>query len=278
MNTHLLTKHFSKVGAEIKVNILPMYNQIRSWRRLNSEKFSLDIVTAGRKEFYQLDIREDMAKRVEFLPLEVRPKDRHLLLMSKQYGETKQDTETNKFLCGHDERHWFVASVDATTRNVMDAMERLKPEAAIHSQRSKKVKRKNWNRRHNVGFIRQGEWFFIPRPEMEAVKPTFILKNEPLSRGAGSKPHMVEKVYRVGGTTVYVCSRFPNGIMQDAYSALIRKNRSARSWGWTVMARDPKVYAKGWVRHSDHKTLHLPIWHEVVMNQEATSEFVAFLD
>ncbi len=47
------------------------------------------------------------------------------------------------------------------------------------------------------------------------------------------------------------------------------------------MKRNPKAYARGTVRHSDHKTITLPCWHEVLMNTETKSNSmanVAFLD
>ncbi len=47
------------------------------------------------------------------------------------------------------------------------------------------------------------------------------------------------------------------------------------------MKRNPKAYARGTVRHSDHKTITLPCWHEVLMNTEnesRTMSKIAFLD
>jgi len=47
------------------------------------------------------------------------------------------------------------------------------------------------------------------------------------------------------------------------------------------MRRNPGVYARGTVRHSDHDTLNLQLWHRVLMNTETQSRTmanVAFLD
>jgi len=44
------------------------------------------------------------------------------------------------------------------------------------------------------------------------------------------------------------------------------------------MRRNPRVYARGRVRHSDHATIFLPCWHRVSMNGEVLSSRVAFLD
>ena len=62
---------------------------------------------------------------------------------------------------------------------------------------------------------------------------------------------------------------------------MLRVNPKAVRWGWRVMRRNPGVYARGTVRHSDHDTITLSFWHRVVMNTETQSRTmanVAFLD
>ncbi len=106
-----------------------------------------------------------------------------------------------------------------------------------------------------------------------------ILKNEPITRGNGSKPHIAEYCYRSGGTTVYVNRQYPNGVNQETYNKLIKEGTSAI--GWRVMRRDAAVYVKGTIRHADHKTINLAGWHRVMMNTENQSRAmrnVAFLD
>jgi hypothetical protein len=44
------------------------------------------------------------------------------------------------------------------------------------------------------------------------------------------------------------------------------------------MVRDPQVYAKGTVRHPDHKTVVLPHWYRVAVSAEHFTQTVAFLD
>ena len=41
------------------------------------------------------------------------------------------------------------------------------------------------------------------------------------------------------------------------------------------MRRNPGVYARGAVRHSDHATITLPFWHRVIMNTETQSRTMA---
>jgi len=90
----------------------------------------------------------------------VRPNQRHLLLMAQDRTTKVKD----KLLCGHDERHWFIATIPdgQSVASVQDAMNALRPEQAIHSLKMQGVKTKHRNRRRNRGYIRQGEWFFIP--------------------------------------------------------------------------------------------------------------------
>jgi hypothetical protein len=105
------------------------------------------------------------------------------------------------------------------------------------------------------------------------------LRNEPLVRGRGSKPHLCEELYRFGGETVYVSPGAPNGLTEGEYHALSTQER--QRWSWRVMKRNPKVYVRGRVRHPDHATIFLGGWHEVFMNTENLSQAmsdIVFLD
>jgi hypothetical protein len=107
-----------------------------------------------------------------------------------------------------------------------------------------------------------------------------VLHNEPLRRGRG-KPHLVEQLYRTGGEAVHVCRRHPSGLSPAEYQSLLQRNPDAVRWGWQVMRRNPGVYARGNVSHSDHATITLPFWHRVIMNTETQSRTMAnvtFLD
>ncbi len=196
----------------------------------------------------------------------------HLVLLVRNRGEK------TKFLCGRDERHWFVAAIPESAHwvsGVETAMQSLRPEAA------EKALRQAWSkprhRRRSGSFVRQGEWFFVPAPKV-APDPLHVLRNEPISRGAGSKPHVVDEVFRRGGETVYVAST-GRVLSANRYDALTPQAR--RRDVWNVMVRDAEVYARGAVRHPDHATVVLDGWHRVVMNTEAEAPFaprVAFLD
>jgi hypothetical protein len=128
--------------------------------------------------------------------------------------------------------------------------------------------------------VRQGEWFFVPAPNL-VVPQWLLLRNEPLRRAGGGKAHMCQFAYRTGGTSVWVCRRYPSGVGDAEHAKLIAANPDARRWNWQRMTRDPEVYVKGRVWHSDHKTVVLDGWHRVAMNTEWQAPFaqnVVFLD
>src|SRR6266851_660952 len=69
-------------------------------------------------------------------------------------------------------------------------------------------------------------------------------------------------------TAVKVSSAYPTGLTEPEYNRLIDTDPSARRMSWSRMVRDAQVYARGDVRHRDHKTIHLDGWHRVYMNRE----------
>ncbi|MBC7807994.1 MAG: hypothetical protein H7145_17840 [Akkermansiaceae bacterium] len=219
--------------------------------------------------------------------LDVRPQSRHLLLMARPIVEESPGrsplilTERSRLLCGHDERHWFVAAVKngagAPTR-VAEAMESLKPDGVAERQRHAGVRSKDWHRRKNAGFLRQGEWFFVPEPDLVPSKGAVIYSDEPIRRSSGNKPHLVEELMRDGGEAVYVCDNYPRGVSERRYTQLLKSKPETRLFNWQPMRRNPTVFARGRVRHADHATLFLPCWHRVRMNGEILSAQVAFLD
>jgi hypothetical protein len=86
---------------------------------------------------------------------------------------------------------------------------------------------------------------------------------------------------RRGGETVLVCRQYPTGISLAEYDRLIATSHRATSFAWQRMTRNAKVYARGEVRHRDHKTIELVGWHRVYMNRERFARHapqIAFLD
>jgi len=283
MDTAIESK-FEKMGARVKMTVIPSPSQVRPSRRWSSvvgfanvlAPVSVDIRRDGNGEYFDVRHRRDVDVEV----LDVKPADRHLLLMAREPGASpSQAPQKSKFLCGHDERSWFVAAIpeSARARDVQSAKDALKPAEVWEAIRSLGLPMDQRDRRRTAAFIRQGEWFFIPRPRL-TVNQKLVIRNEPIRRGAG-KPHMCQFLYRNGGQQVHVSARYPNGLTNEEFGKLDPKERDRKDW--RVMMRDAHVYVKGAIRHPDHKTVWLSFWHEVVMNTETKARamrHVAFLD
>jgi hypothetical protein len=266
MDTILLSKKFEQIGA--RVQLRPVINNI--YRR---EQPGIDIRADHKGEYFDISLAAD--DEVDYEVIDVRPDMRHLLLMARRAWEKQ------KFLCGHDERHWFVCAVPGeSVSSVVNAMEALQPRE-VKSVVHRRVKRvKDRLRRRNKAFVRQGEWFFV-RAESLTVDPTMVLRNERLSRGAGSKSHMCQYLYRTGGEMVWVSRRYQQGITEKQYRKLLPTLSKAETWGWSQMMREPRVFVRGRVWHPDHKTIVLNEWHRVMMNTEREApgaRNVVFLD
>jgi hypothetical protein len=266
MDAQLLERHFAKIGARAKLRT--------DMRRNRTGGVSIDIGTDRVGEFFDIAVREPAPAELNVVAAD--PRLRHLVLMSRE------DDGKHKFLCGHDERHWFVAAVPekAAVSTVATAMEALKPAEVQWRQRQLKVKPRKRNRRRNEVFIRQGEWFFVLVQWTFRPNEMLILRNEPLRR-AGGKPHRVEELYRDGGEAVYISTEHPNGLTLHEYRRLISRRPSLRRLHWVVQRRNPRVYVRGKVRHADHKSIVLASWHRVLMNTETQSiamRHVAFID
>ena len=262
MGTVVLERRFAAIGARVKV--------IRTARERAAR---IDVGFDRRGEFFELRLAG--SRSASFEVVDADPDDRCLLLLVREAGEK------SKFLCGFDERHWFVAAIPESARGVtgvVSAKDALQPDAVREAVA--RVRPRDRFRRRNAAYVRQGEWFFLPVPGF-AVDEKLVLPSEPLRRGNGGKPHWAEFCYRTGGETVYVCSRHPNGVTEAQYKGILAGSPKAKGWGWRTMRRNPGVYVKGRIRHADHATITLHGWHQVVMNTEGQSKAmrnVAFLD
>src|SRR5690606_3823550 len=97
MNAPYVERHFAAIGARVKLGENP---------RLADGEVRLDIASDRKGEFFDIATAPDADLSV----VDVRSDMRHLLLLSSQADGN------HKFLCGHDERHWFVAAVPEARR------------------------------------------------------------------------------------------------------------------------------------------------------------------
>ena len=188
---------------------------------------------------------------------------------------SKPEKVVEKLLVGHDEMHWFVAGVSGAN-SIKEAFERLRPNEVTLAAKRSGVRRKDIFRHKTKGFIRQGEWFFVPAM-IGSEKDFVIHKNEPISRQGGT-PHIVEELIRFGGEKVYVG---PNQkiISEKEYKKLVSKESRQASL-WELRMRGAKVFGRGKVKHKDHHTIVLKGWHEIHLSTErtATGGSNAFID
>lgn len=135
------------------------------------------------------------------------------------------------YLCGVDERQLFIAELPRGVSTVRDAHRVLKADEVLLAEGKRRV-------------TRQGEWFFLElTPEedqrLSAALPTAIVeRRRPV--GLGGHPHTADEVVRLPGLRL--------------------------EHGHPVRSFD--VFARGRVRHVDHKTVVLAHWHKVVRNTE----------
>lgn len=186
-------------------------------------RFEIDIVNRNRLEAYQFQY-----PRNDQIEIEVVDVHRHLRQLVLDATGSRLPI-SGRYLCGHDESHWFVAGLEfgRQTMTVRGAMESLKPALVRREQRRKGV-RHRLDRRATAAYIRQGEWFFLPRPKMQVAAELVEYRGQ-LARNGG-KPHRVDELYRVPG--------------------------------------GEEVFVRGNVRHVDHQTIRFDVWHRVVQNNE----------
>jgi hypothetical protein len=230
----------------------------------NRHRLSLAIDVSLDEQGECFDIR--VARNVRLDVLDVQLRSRHLVLSaSNGVGE-------DRFLCGHDELHWFVAGLPQPREifghaagNVREAKEVLKPDLVV--RREAKTRSGKRPRKSDV-FQRQGEWFFLPWPHA-SIDPKRVVPNGVLVRGAGSKPHVCEFLFE-DGEREYHCDRYPKlAFFESEYRETLQTRRKAKQWNWRPLPYRGDIYVKGWIRHPDHRPLLLDIWHRVEVNKEA---------
>src|SRR6187401_2319212 len=94
MDTELLRTKFERMGARIQITHVAGRNQRGG---------GIDIRADNSGEYFDIGLPAD--DNVEYDVVDLQPAMRHLLLLARRA------TGKEKYLCGHDERRWFVCAV-----------------------------------------------------------------------------------------------------------------------------------------------------------------------
>jgi hypothetical protein len=103
MATETLERRFAAIGARVKVVKAP-------WRNPWPPSGLLDVASDGRGEYFELRL---VGRPGISLSVVDEDRDERCLLLPVREG-----AEKSKFLCGFDERHWFVAAVPESISGV----------------------------------------------------------------------------------------------------------------------------------------------------------------
>ena len=116
MNAKYIESRFAEMGARLKVREVPV-----RWDD-STRDYAMDIRRDRDGEFFELRVPTHLSETVEATVLQSQPKQRHLLVLIRK---TDGKPQLDRFLCGHDEREWFVAAVPGGASSVRQAMDRV---------------------------------------------------------------------------------------------------------------------------------------------------------
>src|SRR6266481_1186821 len=120
MNAKQIESKFIEMGARLKVREIASRWQLGNRQWIDPVNYAVDIRRDRDGEFFELLVPTHLSETVEVTVLQSEPKQRHLLLLIRKTDEKPQ---LDRFLCGHDERNWFVAAVPGGASSVRQAMD-----------------------------------------------------------------------------------------------------------------------------------------------------------
>src|SRR5687768_17000496 len=112
MSQHI-QQMFRQMGARADLMSVSGVRPTRKQRRFGfvqtdgsfTRPLELDIRRDASGPYFYIRHRKDIRMEV----VDVQPRDRHLLVQATEARTWRQDV--SQFLCGHDERSWFVAAI-----------------------------------------------------------------------------------------------------------------------------------------------------------------------
>lgn len=255
MKTDVVIDKFSSAGARLKVTEISE----------DMGPFTINVRHDKKGEFFDLKVTNE----VELLVQDIQKNDKHLLLQLKYKNQSRihDKPQIDNILCGHDERHWFSASIPKPVTTVFQAKQALKPDDLVKLEVG--LKTKHAHKRHKklpklgTKIHRQGEFFFVPDPNF---KSDIVLKNEPM-RGGGSHFHYAQFLSRSGGSVAYVSGQ--HVISEHEHKKLPQDQKKM----YQMRVANAEVHVKGKITHIEHATVELGnVWHKVLMNTETRSQ------
>ncbi len=262
MNKETVEKKFKKSGLRIKVEDGAVNR--------NEDIFGLRVDGFGSNEIFvmqlgakdnDVQIVDTDAKAKQVLMMVNEPervyKEKVWSQRERKHVEVERTTDANKrkFLVGMDERSYFMAPVADNAINIGDAKDKLR----------------NPNLKNDRKTKRQGEWFFQPVNDQEAIDVA-IRKGEGIVRkkagigtmlgSPGGKPHVADELVRIRKTTVPE-DVGPEPKTTKSMRQFLRDRRMSQS----VMDSD-QFFVRGKIRHPDHKTVEFSQWTRVLPNME----------
>src|SRR2546430_15231012 len=108
MSQSILERQFGRIGARVRTGIA------------RQGDLRINVLSDRDGEYFDLQINPETVADV--FALNTDPQARHLLLLAKT-RDPQGALQKQRFLCGHDEKAWFVAAIPGSASTIPSAME-----------------------------------------------------------------------------------------------------------------------------------------------------------
>ena len=239
---------------------------IRKQSRARNERREMFVIYPGVQSDVQImDVKPDIHQAV----LRVSEPERSFEIRERKWNRERRKFDetvriqttpagTRRYLVGTDELHLFFAELRLPAHGVRAAHSTLKPKDLRNADRSQ--------------YKRQGEWFLIPATDAEVSKLDGHGGISARERAAAGPSRPADGR---GRPRVSVAAGIPAFFRSTALTGMLPRGRGRPHVADEVARMDGKEFARGNVRHPDHRTKKLHTWHRVERNTEASTASVA---